>query len=92
MSLLTTESLFELKHYFDEQLEATLGAIKSQDSERLIKNKINGFIIAIQDRLFELKPKLMCNGCGRAAANSSQVSQTPLSNTRTISNFVSEKS
>ena len=48
-----------------------INAIKPTDSDRLVKNKINGFIIALQDRLFELKPKLMCNGCGRVANNGS---------------------
>ena len=58
MVMLTTESLFDLIQYFDSQFEATLAAIKDTDSDRLVKNKINGFIIAIQDKLFELKPKL----------------------------------
>ena len=47
MVMLTTESLFDLKQYFDSQFEATLAAIKDTDSDRLVKNKINGFIIAI---------------------------------------------
>ena len=45
--MLTTESLFDLKQYFDSQFEATLSAIKDTDSDRLVKNKINGFIIAL---------------------------------------------
>ena len=48
------------------------------DSERLVRNKINGFIIAIQDKLFEMKPKLMCNGCGKMAINES-AHGTPMS-------------
>ena len=67
-----------------------MNAIKQHDSERLIKNKIKGFIIAIQDKLFELKPKLKCNGSGRAADNSSQISHTPMSGTRTTSNILSD--
>ena len=63
---LTTESLLELKIFFNSQLEATLMTMRTNDSDRLRKNKINGFLIALQDRLFELKPKLMCSGCGMA--------------------------
>ena len=62
----------------------TIDSIKPTDSDRLLKNKITGFIITLQDRLLELKPKLMCNGCGRIANNGSMgsASQTPLSSTR----------
>ena len=78
--MMTTESLFDLKQYFDTQFEHTLAALKTTDSDRLVKNKINGFIIAIQDKLFEFKPKLQCNGgCGGVAAAMSQLSHTPLS-------------
>lgn len=70
MATYSAETLIDLKQYFDSQLETTLNAIRATDSERLLKNKINGFIIAIQDKLFELKPKLMCNGCGRVANGS----------------------
>ena len=59
-----------------------IGTIRPTDSDRLVKNKVNGFIITLQDKLLELKPKLMCNGCGRVANNGSSVSQTPLSTTR----------
>ena len=79
MATLTTESLFDFKQYFDVQMESTLSSLTAMDSDRLIKNKINGFLIAIQDKLFELKPKLMCNGCGLVAGDMSQVSHTPLS-------------
>ena len=82
--LMTTESLFGLKQYFDSQFEHTMAAIQTTDSDRLVKNKINGFIISIQDKLFELKPKLQCNGCGGVGQGSSmsQVSHTPVSQTR----------
>ena len=62
--MLTTETLVDLKQYFDEQLQLTLNSIGEGDSERLVKNKVNGFIIALQDKLIEIKPKLMCSGCG----------------------------
>lgn len=76
---LTTETLFDFKMYFDSQLEATVSAIMENDSERLIKNKINGFLIAIQDKLFQIKPKLQCNGCGKIGNTNSAVA-TPMSN------------
>jgi len=66
---LTAESLIELKQFFDKNLDKTLSSLRSNDSDRLVKNKINGFLISLQDRLFDLKPKLMCNGCGRAVSN-----------------------
>ena len=56
----TAETLVDLKSYFDEQLSLTLNSIGEGDSERLVKNKVNGFIIALQDKLLEIKPKLMC--------------------------------
>ena len=63
---LTIEALTELKKYFDEQLEITLGLIKAYDSERLMKNKINGFIIAIHEKLLEIKPSLKHSGSSKA--------------------------
>ena len=75
-------ALVELKQFFDTQFELTQASLREGDSERLIKNKINGFIIALQDKLFELKPNLMCSGCGKAANNLSIGQQTPLSNIR----------
>ena len=60
MSTFNTETLVELKNYFDDQLQLTLNSIGKGDSDRLVKNKVNGFIIAIQDKLLEIKPKLMC--------------------------------
>ena len=75
MAALTTETLFDLKQYFDSQMESCLSSIRATDSDRLVKNKINGFIIAIYDKLVELKPKL-----GRSGDNMSQISATPLSN------------
>lgn len=61
------ETLLDLKKFFETQLEVTLSLIKAHDSERLRKNKVNGFIIALQDKLIEIKPKLRCAGCGKAA-------------------------
>ena len=55
----TAETLVDLKSYFDEQLSLTLNSIGEGDSERLVKNKVNGFIIALYDKLLEIKPKLM---------------------------------
>ena len=56
-----------------------MSTISPQDSDRLLKNKITGFLISLQDKLLELKPKLMCSGCGRAAANRKSTSSvTPL--------------
>ena len=63
---LTSESLFELKKFFDKQLETTFSSLKVTDSDRLRRNKINGFLIILQDKMFELKPKLMCSTCGKA--------------------------
>ena len=70
MTMMTRTSLFDLKQYFDTQFEQTVAAIKTTDSDRLVKNKINGFIIELQDKLFELKPKLKCIGCGGAGEGS----------------------
>ena len=58
MVTLTIETLNEFKQYFDAQMEMTLATISSKDSDRLVKNKINGFFIAIQDKMIELNPKL----------------------------------
>lgn len=44
---LSAESLLELKQFFDVSLENTLHSLKTTDSERLVKNKINGFLIAL---------------------------------------------
>ena len=71
MAMMTTDSLFDLKQHFDTQFESTLAAIKTTDSDRLVKNKINGFIIAILDKFFELKPKLQCTGCNGVASGMS---------------------
>jgi len=67
MAQLSTETLVELKLFFDAQLETTLSQIRGTDSDRLLKNKINGFLIAVLDKILDLKPKLACNGCGRVA-------------------------
>ena len=75
MATLTVETLHNLKQYFESQLELTLSSIRPTDSGRLLKNKITGFILALQDRLVELKPNLMCNGCERVAnMNESHIS------------------
>ena len=77
---LSADSLLQLKSYFDEQLEATLASLRRTDSDRLVKNKINGFLIGLQDKLFEFKPKLMCNNCGnKALANDESITVTPIS-------------
>ena len=60
MSLLSTETLIDLKNYFDNQFKQTLNSIGDGDSERLVKNKVNGFLIGLQDKLLEIKPKLNC--------------------------------
>ena len=64
MSLLNTETLIDLKNFFDEQLQRTIESIGQGDSDRLIKNKVNGFLIGLQDKMLDIKPKLMCQGCG----------------------------
>ena len=47
MSLLNTETLIELKNFFDEQLRLTVASIGQTDSDRLVKNKVNGFLIGL---------------------------------------------
>ena len=68
MSKLTIETLGELKEYFDSQLDATLSQIGENDSERLVKNRVNGFLLVILDKLIQIKPKLACSGCGALKA------------------------
>ena len=87
--LLTTDSLLELKIFFNTQLEATLMSMRSNDSDRLRRNKINGFLIILQDRLFEMKPKLMCNGCGKAdvSEENSESNGQPVLKERPNTNF-----
>ena len=87
MVSLTIETLNEFKQYFDAQMEMTLATITSKDSDRLIKNKINGFFIAIQDKMIELNPKVKKGFGGGPGASVSNASvshglQTPLSNSR----------
>ena len=64
MSLLNTETLINLKAFFDDQLKRTIDSIGQGDSDRLIKNKVNGFLIALQDKLLEIKPKLLQQAAG----------------------------
>ena len=33
-----------------------------------MKNRVNGFLLVILDKLIEIKPKLACSGCGAARA------------------------
>ena len=72
---LSADTLIQLKSFFDEQLNSTLVSLKTNDSDRLIRNKINGFIIALQDRIFELKPKLRCNNCHKAMDSNEPIGQ-----------------
>ena len=58
MAKLTIETLVELKEFFDSQLEATLSQIGENDSERLVKNRVSGFLLVIYDKLIQIKPKL----------------------------------
>ena len=58
MAKLTIETLVELKEFFDSQLESTLQQIGENDSERLVKNRVSGFLLAIYDKLIQIKPKL----------------------------------
>ena len=62
---LTVDALLQLKTFFDENFQATLSSLNATDSDRLVRNKINGFVISLQDRLFKLKPKNKCQGCGQ---------------------------
>ena len=68
MSLLNTETLVDLKNFFDEQWQRTIDSIGRGDSDRLIKNKVNGFLIGLQDKLLEIKPKLLRQGGGMVNA------------------------
>lgn len=88
-SSLTTETLFELKDFFDSQFQFTMRSILPSDSERLLKNKISGLIISLQDKLLELKPKLKCNGCRGIATNKSQISITSLHDLEAVRSKVS---
>ena len=56
--------MIELKNFFDEQLRLTVASIGQSDSDRLVKNKVNGFLIGLQDKLLEIKPSLMRQGYG----------------------------
>lgn len=71
---LTTDALLQLKVFFDSQIQITLQSLKPTDSDRLKRNKINGFLITLQDKLFEIKPKLMCHTCGKAADGNDEAS------------------
>ena len=62
--MVTAQSLLEFKTFFDTNLQDTLSSLGPSDSDRLVKNKINGFLITLLDKMLELKPKLRCHGCG----------------------------
>ena len=47
MPSLTADSLLQLKVAIEGEIEATLATLKSTDSQRLLRNKINGCLIAI---------------------------------------------
>jgi hypothetical protein len=44
---LTAETLLDFKQFFDDQLQFTLSSIDARDSDRLVRNKISGFLIAL---------------------------------------------
>ena len=44
---MTPETLLDLKMFFDSQLELTFSGIRPNDSDRLLKNKISGFLLTI---------------------------------------------
>ena len=60
------EALLELKTFFDETMNTTLKSITNKASDRLIKNKIEGLLIGLQDKIFEIKPSFRCTSCGNA--------------------------
>lgn len=47
----TVETLLELKEFFDINFDATISSLRKFDSEKLIHNKVNRFLIALEDRL-----------------------------------------
>lgn len=58
--MISLETLIELKNYFEENLDQTVRSIGKSDSDRLIKNKVEGFLITLQDKLFEIIPSIKC--------------------------------
>ena len=73
---MTVETLIGLKQFFDSEMEHTLTGIRPSDSDRLLKNKVSGFLLTLQDKLLEMKPKMMCTGCGLVANNG--ITQMPI--------------
>ena len=63
--MISIETLIDLKNFFEDNLDQTIKTISKNDSERLLKNKIEGFLISLQDKIFELNPQLKCS-CGGA--------------------------
>ena len=73
--MLTVDSFRALKVFIDGEYEAVLGTLRpSEDSDRLTRNKILGFVIALQDRLAQLKP-VRCGRCDKDQMSQSGASK-----------------
>ena len=57
---MSVDTLLSLKEFFDNQLNETLKQIHEGDSDRLIRNRVNGFLLQLHDKLLQIKPKLAC--------------------------------
>ena len=66
--MLDYETLIDLKAFFDRSHSELIKYINnistSKSKQRLVDNRVQGFLIAIQDRIFEMSPELQCQGCG----------------------------
>ena len=54
--MLSVEGIKSLKRYIDGEYESVINSMKVTDSDRLIRNKVLGFVIALQDHLNQIKP------------------------------------
>jgi hypothetical protein len=45
--MVNIETLVGLKAYFDDNLQFTIRSITMTDSERLVRNKVEGFLISL---------------------------------------------
>jgi len=61
--MLGIETLYELQTFFNAELQSTLNSMTNSDSGRLLDNRVNGFLICLQDRLLTVKPSFKC-ACG----------------------------
>jgi len=53
----------QFKYQIDQAFKNATSSIDESDSERLIDNKVRGYLIAVVDKLAAIVPNIFCKQC-----------------------------